>query len=449
MEKLEPKKDNKPKKIGLSLKINVSNNTIGNYDKFHIENCQDAIITKKTLLIVNKNNRILKLNNQEEAIRKDGEYILFAIRRRKDYFQLEKELCDNMILSKDNIEGLNYNLWYVINNDNVNDDYYLNENDIIRFGDTKLVLTKISIKGYKHYDGDSNKMKYNVREINSNKKGKNIIFEQVFDDDIISNNIIDCCNICNSNINTEENPLIKLCNCSNYNHIKCIQEDIRINRVKQKKNREKTSTNYYLNIFCSECEKSLPLKFKIKGKEKENNYELFKFDVPEEGDYLIFQSLDYLDRYQDYQKSVHIRELKEKDNIINITIGRDGKNIDNDIKLVTESSSREHAYIEYNKEKKYLLLKNKSRKNDSLVLIKNILIINKNLINLQIGKVSVEAKLIEEDEFKGKENIIDKIQTKDEYIDEIRKEIESCKEINDNWYNDIKTETFFKYSVKK
>ena len=446
MEKLEPKKDSKPKKIGLSLKINVSNNSIGNYDKFHIENCQNAIITKKTLLIVNKNNRILKLNNQEEAIRKEGEYILFVIRKRKDYFQLEKELCDNMMLSKDNIEGLNYNLWYVINNDNVNDDYYLSENDIIRFGDTKLVLTKINIKGYEGYDGDTDKKKYNVKEINSNKKSKNIIFERIFDDDIISNNIIDCCNICNSNINTEENPLIKLCDCSNYNHYKCIQNDINRNMIR-KYNKSKTSTNYYLKFFCSECEKSLPLKFKIKGKEKE--YELFKLEVPDKGDYLIFQSLDYLDRYQDYQKSIHIIQLTGNDNIITITIGRDGKNIDNDIKLVSESSSREHAYIEYNKEKKYLLLKNKSKKNDSLVLIKNILIINKNTINLQIGKVSVEAKLIEEDEFKDKENIIDKIQTKDEYKDEIRKEIESCKEINDNWYKDIKTETFFKYSVNK
>ena len=448
MEELEPKKDSKSKKIGLSLKIKVSNNTIGNYDKFHIENCQDAIITKKTLLIVNKNNRILKLNNQEEAIRKEGEHILFSIRKRKDFFQLEKELCDNMILSKDNIEGLNYNLWYVINNDNVNDDYYLNENDIIRFGDTKLVLTKIHINDYKGYDGDSDKMKYNVKEINSNEKDKKIIFEQIFDDDILSNNNLDYCNICNSNIKTELNPLIKLCDCSNYKHYKCIQEDIKNNKKTEK--HKKNFYNYYFKSYCYECEKSLPLKFKIKGKEKEEDYELFKFDVVSDSeDYLMFQSLDYLDRNQDYQKSVHIIKLSGEDNIINIKIGRDGNIIDNDIKLVTESTSREHAFIEYNREKKYLLLKNKSKKNDSLVLIKNILKINKNIINLQIGKVSVEAKLIEEDEFKGKENIIDKIQTKDEYKDEIRKEIESCKEINDNWYKDIKTETFFKYSEKK
>lgn len=451
MENFESKKEKDNKnKIGLYLNMAISNNSIGNYDKSKIDYTEEAIVTEKTILMVNKNNKILKLNNQEEAIRKEGENILFVVRKKQNFFQLEKELCDNMILSEDNIEGLNYNLWYAINDNNSNDDYYLNENDIIRFGNIKLVITKIKIKGFVSSSIKSDKIKYNIREINLNKKGtKKINFEQIFDaDDALSKNNLNFCNICNNNTNNEDNPLIKLCDCPNYNHYECMKKDIK-EKMTKLENKKRTSINYFLKFHCNDCKKALPLKFKIKKDQKQ--YNLFEFDEPnnEDEDYLIFQSLDYLDRYQDYQKSIHIIRLIEDDNIIKIKIGRDGRKNDNDIKLINESSSREHAIIEYNKEKHNLLLKNISKKNDSLVLIKNILVINKNIINLQIGKVSMEAKLIEENEFRDREDITDKIKTKKEYKEEVRKELESCENLNDEWSYDNKTENYFKYEKKE
>ena len=456
---IKEEENNKKQVRGLYLKINVSENSIGNYDKSHIEFTQEAIITKKTLLIVNKHNKILEIKSQGKFDKKDGENMLFQIResKNKKCFQLEKELCNDMVLSEDNIEGLNYNLWYAINNDNVNDDYYLSENDIIRFGNIKLVLRKININDFKE-NSNSNILKYNIKEINSkilkDNNIKKIKFEQIFDNNDfipINENKIKICNICNSSIEDEDNPLINLCDCNNFNHYICIKEDLK-KKMLISKNKKKTAINYYLSFHCDNCQKSLPLSIKIKN----TNISYKFFDIEEiekpkeEENYLIFESLDYLDRYLVYQKSIHLVKLQGEGNIIKIKIGRDGSKNDNDVKLVTDSVSRDHAIIEYNKEEGNLLLKNISKKNDSLVLIKNTLIINKNKINLQIGKVSVEANLIEKSEFK--DDIIDKIQSKEEYEEEIRKQIESSN-INNDWANaeeeDIKTDKFFLYSGKE
>ena len=91
---------------------------------------------------------------------------------------------------------------------------------------------------------------------------------------------------------------------------------------------------------------------------------------------MLFESFDYLNFYNYYQRSIHLVKLIGNNNIINIKIGRDGYNIDNDIKLEEETASMEHALIEYNKKEGTLLLKNISKKSDSLVLIKNKLKIN-------------------------------------------------------------------------
>ena len=52
-------------------------------------------------------------------------------------------------MTEDKLNMLNYKLWYVIGNDyNANNNYYLCQNDIIRFGNIKLILKEIYINNY-------------------------------------------------------------------------------------------------------------------------------------------------------------------------------------------------------------------------------------------------------------------------------------------------------------
>ena len=171
----------------------------------------------------------------------------------------------------------------------------------------------------------------------------------------------------------------------------------------------------------------MPLVFKIK--ELNKKFELFVIEKPTKDEYLIFESLEYLTKYKEYQKSIHLVKLisKEKENIINIKIGRDSHRNDNDVKIEDDSISRDHAIIEYNKEKGSLLLKNKSKKSDSLVLLKDIIKINENPINFEIANTFIEAKLIKKEHFK-------------DYKDNIIESKEECEErINYNYNNIIPT----------
>ena len=397
----EKEDKNEENKFGLYLKIITSKNSNGVFDASKIDKTCETIMTDNNIfLVITKNNNILKVDNQGEIKSKNGENLIFKIRKRKNFYQLENNPPPNMKMSEDNIKGLNYKLWYVIkNNNNINEQYYLNENDIIRLGNFKFILKKININNYK---GNSNDLKYNIKEINEEKITSIINLENnIKNKDSVIPKIKEECAICNLSNNNEDNPLLRICDCNNYKHYKCIIEDIK-DKLRKKHNKSKTSINYYLKIFCYDCYNELPLKFKIDNKV----YELFNLEKPQDSEeYLLFESLNYLTKYQDYEKSIHLVKLKGNDNIIKVTIGRDGHNKDNDIKIEESSVSREHAIIEYDKNQRTLLLKNISKSSDSLILINNILEINENKINLQVGNTLVETNLVTGEIFqKNKDN---------------------------------------------
>ena len=409
-EKSNEEKKNEENNFGLYLKIKTSKNSNGVFDASKIDNTYETIMTdNKAFLMITKNNKILKVDNHIDIEKKYGERLLFKIRRLNDCYQLENNPIENMKLSEDNINGLNYEIWYVIkNNNNINEQYYLNEKDIIRLGNFKFVLKKININGYNTNIQDSKDLKYNIKEINKEKIGS--IITTIKEKVTIPESANECC-ICNSSNNSDDNPLLKICDCDdNYKHYNCIKEDIK-DKLRQKYNKSKTSFNYFLKIFCIECKRELPLEFKI----ADRDYILFKAEEPPKTEeYLLFESLNYLNKYNENEKSIHLVKLTGNDNIIKVTIGRDGHNKDNDIKIEESSVSREHAIIEYDKKKRSLLLKNISKSSDSLILIHNVLKINENKINLQVGNTSVEANLVTGDILKKKDNY-DKILSKSEY----------------------------------
>ena len=99
--------------------------------------------------------------------------------------------------------------------------------------------------------------------------------------------------------------------------------------------------------------------------------------------------------YYGFMKIIHVIKLNEENtNIINI-----GRNLTNDIIIRDPSISREHAELVYNKNNRKILLRNKSKKFGSLVLIKKLIKINNSKIQLQIGNVFLETKIIKYGDF--------------------------------------------------
>ena len=106
----------KGKKFGLYLEIKVSQNSVGYYDKSKIEYTLKTIIKEGNyyIIIVNRPNIILKVNNHNEILQENGENLLFHIRIINDGYYLENPFLNINNTTEDNINNLNYKLWYVI-----------------------------------------------------------------------------------------------------------------------------------------------------------------------------------------------------------------------------------------------------------------------------------------------------------------------------------------------
>ena len=431
-------KENQPNNF-LHLSLKISDNSIGNFDKSNVIIEEEFDINAKTYLFLKNNNQIFTDKNQ--GGKQDDENILFCVKPgNEEYIQIENNLPRKSLkLTKEHINTLNYKLWYVIKNypeenekdisniikDNINEDYYLCENDIIRLGNFKFILKEMHLKNYNKdfFLNNKNRLKYDIHDINKNN---NPVFE--FTPKLENYKLTDkndvICSICNKSNCDINNPIVSLCDCELYKnkHYKCLKESFK-SQLKIVQNDKKTSINYILRISCNNCKNQIPLSFTIG--EGNEIYKLIDFILPQNKDYLFFESLEYITKFGDYEKSFHLIELNDdNDNdITTISIGRDGsieKHRDNDIKIFEQSVSRgKHAVIEYNKKEGTLLLKNKSKTSYTLIAIKEGLKINKNKIHLQIGRIFIEACLLKENEIKE----IRKIKTREEYDKEIEEEI--------------------------
>ena len=446
----------------LHLTVKISENSFGIFDKSHyIE--KEFDINDKVFGFLNNDNQIIVDKNQ--GSQEDDEIILFHIRERKEeFYSFENILYKNSLKpTRSFINSLNYKLWYVIKNypeeneknihnineNNINEDYYLCENDIIRLGNFKFILREIHLKNYnKNIVNHKDKLKYDIHDINKNN---NLAFEftQNLENYILTENKDIICSSCKKSICNKDNPIISLCNCESYQnkHYECLKEAL---ELKIAQNDKKTSTNYIVKIRCKDCKNQLPLSFKIR--ERDRPFDLIDFDKHEDKDYLFFESFEYLTEYQVYEKSFHLIELNTDDNndndVIPITIGRDGsfeKHRDNDIKIFEPSVSRgKHAVIDYNKKEGTLLLKNMSKTSYSLVIIKDILKINRNKIHLQIGRTFIEACLLDKNEIKE----IKKIKTRSEYNEEMnKKRIEEEEKLKESEI--LTNENFFVHSEEE
>ena len=325
--------------------------------------------------------------------------------------------------------------------DENNEDYILNENDIIKLGRIKYEVIKkhINIKN----DKIENNYKYNISEINKksnpvfninikrsqykiNEKTHNVQIEEFeLNQEINNNEDVDeinekehkiilnktiskekstktqtnderiknvikekdnddvRCRICYDINSTKENPLIRLCKCKDYIHFECLKFYLS-KKYKILENQKHTVITYNCNKFnCEVCLSPYPIRFRIP--EFNKIYELIDINLPQELDYIVLESLDYI-KDKNNIKTVHIVMLEDEE----INIGRMDTNdiIDNDI-----SVSRYHAQLKYDKENGNLILRNLSEKFGTLVLIRGNIKINENKINFQIGNCFVSANL--------------------------------------------------------
>ena len=361
----------------------------GDGDLFYIYEEKDENIIKSNFyfqsyyyIIDSLSEKKIDIKKKQNIIdSKKSENLLFKLQIKKsnvpDEFSAKIKLnyLDSLKnINKSNSLPWNTYLWYVVNSDDEklkdiqNDDYYLEENDILKIGNAKYIITKLHIQN----------MKGNNEE---NKKGELFDIEPTCID-------VSKCEHCGD-------LMIKLCDCEDFYHFKELKDYVK-GRIIQVNNSKNTVNNYYFNLFCCDekkndnsiCNTFYSLIFKCKVNDlkkigyidsekikeekdiiviKDEEYKIFSlydFELPKNKDYMIIESLE--DRFNDQNmknKSVHIVELNGDD----INIGRHENK--NDIILNDRGASGNHAVIKYNKEKGKYYIKNLSLHSGTLVLI--------------------------------------------------------------------------------
>ena len=397
-------------KEGIFFKFKFSNSLTEIFD-YSLKELKEinSFLEQSTFIVSKKDHAIIRVDNQSSIESKNGEKLLFHIRKNKTNanYILENPLPSK--ISNNNTDIFDLKLWFVLNNEKnenqqniykiINEDYFLHENDIIKFGNVKYIVFELHIDSkeinnneeeYETANNENNN--YDINELNKNA-GPILDFypspKESYNSPNEKNNII--CHICKKFECSEENPIIKFCNCNSF-HFFCLKTEIKEKIIK--KTNHKNVKSYYINgINCKNCNFIYPLKFKI----SEKIYDLIDIKKPS-GNFLILLSIE-TKIYYGYMKLIHVVELNEQE--ITITIGRESTN---DVINPDPSISRQHAIIKYNQKNGKVLLKNLSKKYGTLVLIKKSLKLNENKIQLQIGKIFFEAQIMKFGEFEKLKN---------------------------------------------
>jgi hypothetical protein len=394
----------------LNLKIRIKekskNNGLFDYNlKSRRIKLIEKVIPNDNAYIIKQNfNNFYIINNLSEFNSNGDNQILFHLRKslKNNCYEIINPImkCNQIQKHNEYIDDLNNKFWYIIGsknkiNEENDENYVLNENDIIKLGEKKYEVTKIRInKADKNHEGDIKSENYNISEINK-KAGSIFKFDIKKDKYKIENKNSEKedeqCWICLESSSTSiDNPLINICKCKNkFVHYLCLKQYL-YSKTIIRNNYKNTVSTYCCNKFnCDMCLTPYPTRFKISEFNKE--YELIDLNMPEGHNYMILESLDFIkekDNRKDNIKRIHIIEFNEEDN--EIFIGRNGMNdvIDEDLTV-----SRNHAILRYNHAEEEVVLENRSETYGTLVLIKgNIKMKAKNL-NLQIGNSFITVNL--------------------------------------------------------
>ena len=231
----------------------------------------------------------------------------------------------------------------------------------------------------------------NQSNINSTKESNNSMDKQIKNDNNDNINFInkiyenEKCRICYSFESTKDNPLLRICSCTDFIHFKCLKENIKTQIERHKNSDSTVETHVYPKFNCEVCLAPYPIRFRIK--ECNKIYELIDYNVDPKLGYIVLESLDYIIDDKNY-KIIHVVKLiKDKISF--------GINFFNDIYDKNISDSREHAILKYNKEKGNISIMNKSDTFSTLVLIKGNITVKEKKISFQVANNYITASMIE------------------------------------------------------
>ena len=344
--------------------------------------------------------------------------ILFKARRSlKDYYELINPIMKYSNLDLDNINRLSDKMWYVLPSvkgccifENENEPYNLLEGDIIKFGQKVYEVTK---KNVNIIPSENDKINP-INEVNQNfgqvlyppleKEVKNISKENIKNQDDDNNNINEDndgfnsetdCRICYYSGTSKDNPKLKLCKCKSLIHYKCLKSFLK-KHIEISENLSSTVTTYKCDKFnCEVCQEIYPVKFKIKYGEIDNKeYSLIDVIEPAETNFIILESLPFIEQNNNKKKIFVIKLINEKE----ITIGRNSQNdiIDDEMTV-----SREHAILKYDTETGNVNIINKGTFGTQVLIKNNIRLNIDKKISIQVGKTYINAEV---EESKDKSN---------------------------------------------
>ena len=389
-------------------------NDLFNYES---HSCQKAkLFFDENSKVIRTKSEISKCGNfKEENIKNDNpkkninlSELLFSVIKEDNNFFISKQFNYNQNPSLKSIDSISNNLWYVLNSETkkkfyksgskYNEDYFLNKNDIIKIGKIKFSFNEFNIDGIDKIKYENKENSYNLSLLNSKTEP---LFNMIYDAERVdlNNNEKIICNICYSDENTEENPLINLCHCNGgmkFSHFNCIKLWMKTKLI-IKENSRKNVKSYNFSCFnCKICKTPFPFKFRIKDKNNNMNkiYSLIDIEKPEFENYLVLESLDQINENNNF-KTIHVITLNEENFII-------GRGHECDIRINDISVSRVHAILHFDMIRKLLLLRDLKSKFGTLVLVKKPIKILKKYIRLQIGRTFIETKLVDEDDVKDK-----------------------------------------------
>ena len=358
-------------------------------------------------VVRNKANMINTIKNQYSNSKEDE--IIFRARKslkpNKNVYQIINPIRKKLPKNEENIEKLNNNIWYVIKSkdefyENKNEDYCLYENDIIKIGKKKYEITKFHFNNSFPEKNTSNG--YNISERNKKagevfdmtlKANQYIIDESDEETNSESNEEKNECRICLDGSSSKDNPKLRICHCNDYIHFECLKTYLS-HKIKIQENLKHTVTTYIYHKFrCDVCLEQYQTRFKIPNIDK--IYELVDVNLPLEFDFLVLESLNEYDK-NNKTKVIHVINLL---NTEQISIGRNSLN---DIVDKDTSVSREHAEILFDRDNGKLVLRNKSKRYGTLVLVKDNINVQEKEINFQVGRTYVTANLEKEENTENK-----------------------------------------------
>ena len=425
--------------------------------------------SEENLEIENNNGYIIRTRyNQIKQIKEnldltkfnDYEFdILFRIRKsfKKDKIEIINPIKREIKINKKEylLKYLDEKIWYPVKSEKPghleenNEDYIINENDILKFGRKKYEVRKLNINYQNERISTNISDNYNISELNKNspsifkidisenqykiqnennegqseqsktteidiknrkidkseyvhessnnkstqnnsegeKSNKNKGINENDADDMDEKD--EKCRICFECNSSKENPLLLLCKCHDYIHFECLKSYF-ASKVKIVESERGAVTTYiFEKCNCEICLTPYPTRFRIP--KFDIIYNLIDINLPSDFDYMILESLDYIKDEKNI-KLIHLIQFKDE----NIYIGRHTANdiVDNDI-----SVSRFHSILKYDRENGHIFLENRSEKFGSLVLVRGNIKMRSKAINIQVGRTYITANLISEERF--------------------------------------------------